>query len=232
MFAHTPHFLAAAFLLMASAYSQNDKTLLRRGNEAFNKGEYAAAADLYSRSREKNPDNPSAGFNLGAALYRMGNNDSVRHVLQEVLKQNPSKELAAKTWHNLGNSYLAERKPREAIEAYKNALKLNPRDEDTRYNLAYAQRMIPPPQNQNQNQDEKNNNNSNSKDPKQQQENQEKSQENNPTDRNNQSQQQKPQMSPEEAEKMLQALMNKEKQNERDMKEKTKRSVSPSGKDW
>lgn len=230
MFAHTLPFLAAAFLLMASAYTQNDKTLLRRGNEAFSKGEYAAAADLYSRSRKKNPDNPSTGFNLGAALYRMGYNDSVRHVLQEVLKQNPSKELAAKTWHNLGNSYLAERKPREAIEAYKNALKLNPRDEDTRYNLAYAQRMIPPPRNQNQNQNEKNNNNS--KDPKQQQENQEKSQENNPSDRNNQSQQQKPQMSSEEAEKMLQALMNKEKQNERDMKEKTKRSVSPSGKDW
>lgn len=218
-------FLLFSLLCATGSRAQSENALIRRGNEAFQKGDYNAAADFYTRSRQKNPDNPTAGFNLGAALYRLGHNDSVRHVLQDILRKNPSPDLAAKAWHNLGNTYLSERKPQEAIEAYKNALRLNPDDDDTRYNLAYAQRLIPPPQNQNQNQ--KNDKNSNDNRPSPQQ--------NNPTpssDNENKRQPSPSQMSPEEAEKMLQALMNKEKQNARDRKEKAQRSVSPSGKDW
>lgn len=214
-----------SFLIATGTRAQSDKALIRRGNEAFQRGDYATAADFYSRSRQKKTDNPTAGFNLGAALYRLGKNDSVRTVLQEVLRKNPSPELAAKAWHNVGNSYLSERKPQEAIEAYKNALRLNPDDDDTRYNLAYAQRLIPPPQNQNQ----KQKNNKNSDDTR------ESSQQKNPTpssDSENKRQPSPSQMSPEEAEKMLQALMNKEKQNARERKEKAQRSVAPSGKDW
>lgn len=212
-------------LIATGIRAQSEKALIRRGNEAFQKGDYAAAADFYTHSRQKNPDNPTADFNLGAALYRLGHNDSVRTVLQEMLRKNPSTDLTAKAWHNLGNTYLSERKPREAIEAYKNALRLNPDDDDTRYNLAYAQRLIPPPQNQKQ----KGEKNSNDNQPSQQQKN---SAPSSPSERENKLQPSSSSMSSEEAEKMLQALMNKEKQSARDRNEKTQRSVAPSGKDW
>jgi tetratricopeptide (TPR) repeat protein len=220
-------FVVCYILLASGTLAQSDKALIRRGNEAFQKGDYAAAADFYNRSRNKNPDNPTAGFNLGAALYRMGHNDSVRAVLQEILRKKPSPDLAAKTWHNLGNTFLSERKPHEAIEAYKNALRLNPEDDDTRYNLAYAQRLIPPPQNQKQN--PKNNKNNNDSQQNQQQNN---PPQNTSSENHNKHQPAPSQMSREEAEKMLQALMNREKQNAQDRKEKSLRSVSPSGKDW
>lgn len=227
MTVHLKFFALCCILLPSGTLAQSEKALIRRGNKAFQKGDYAAAVDFYNRSRDKNPDNPTAGFNLGAALYRMGHNDSVRSVLQEILRKNPSPDLAAKTWHNLGNTYLSERKPHEAIEAYKNALRLNPDDDDTRYNLAYALRLIPPPQNQNQNQNNKNSDNNS-----QQNQQQHNPSRNTPSESENKRQSNASQMSQEEAEKMLQALMNKEKQNAQNRKEKSQRSVSPSGKDW
>lgn len=203
---------------------------IRKGNEAFKKGDYLTAAENYRKALNKEPDNATAAFNLGAALYRENKMDSTRQVLQETLRKSIPQELEAKVWHNLGNSFLKERKPQEAIEAYKKALKINPDDEDTRYNLAYAQRLIPPPssnqQKQNKNQQKQNSEDKSANSPD------DRSQKKSDAPRPNSENHPRQTMSKEEAEKLLQALLNKEAQNSKEFKENTKRSVSASGKDW
>lgn len=228
--------LFISFILLTTSFpkgaqGQSIRKSIREGNEAFRKGDYPLAARRYAQPLKKDPDNTIARFNLGTAYYRMSNYDSLRHHLHQMLKNNPESHLAAKAWHNLGNSYLAERKPKEAIEAYKNALRLNPEDEDTRYNLAYALRMIPPPSPNSKENDKKNNNN-NSEQNKQNSRSQ-----NDPSQRNEnnpqKAQRPQPQMNREEADKLLQALLNKEQQKELNNDKNTREViVSASGKDW
>ncbi|MCS6981329.1 MAG: tetratricopeptide repeat protein [Flavobacteriales bacterium] len=223
-------FILILWLTCFRAHGQSASKAIREGNEAFRKGDYPTAARRYAQPLKKDPDNPVARFNLGAAYYRMNNYDSLRHHLHQMLKNNPEGQLAAKAWHNLGNSYLAERKPQEAIEAYKNALRLNPEDEDTRYNLAYALRMIPPPSPNSKETDKKKNAHPS------QQEKQNSRPQNEPAqkDENNSknAQRPQPQMSREEADKLLQALLNKEQQKDLDNKNAKEVIVSASGKDW
>jgi len=208
-------------------YSQTSGTYIRQGNKAFEKADYQEASRLYRESLKKKPDLTEGLFNLGNALYRQGKFDSTRTNWQKVIESTPRQDIKSQAWHNIGNSYLSERKPREAIEAYKNALKLNPQDEETRHNLAYALRLLPPPQQQNQNKDHKNDqekNKNQSGNSSQSNKNQE-NKSNNPT---------RPQenLTREEAEKLLQALMNKEQQDKTNKEKKERFSVSPSGKDW
>jgi tetratricopeptide (TPR) repeat protein len=102
--------------------------------------------------------------NFGEAYYNKGNTnyekDSFRLAAEDFknaasLLQNPTEK--ARALHNMGNSYLKQRNYNEAIEAYKNALKTNPNDRDTKYNLEYAKAMLKnnPPKNNDKN-DKKN----------------------------------------------------------------------------
>ncbi|MBT7896447.1 MAG: tetratricopeptide repeat protein, partial [Flavobacteriales bacterium] len=133
--------------------------------------------------------------------------------LFDALKDNAKNNIdLAKINHNLGNSLLKENKTDQAIEAYKNALRQNPTDEDTRYNLAYAQKV------------------------KKQEEQQKDQQENKDQDKKEekkQEEQQKEDMSKEDAEKMLEALQQREKKlQEKLQKRKGKGQKIKILKDW
>jgi Ca-activated chloride channel family protein len=215
-----------ALLINNSLFAQDPQKLLRSGNKAYYAGKFKEAEIDYRKSFEKNKEYYKGMFNLGNALYKQ-NNYSESANIYDLLTQNNAIDntTKSKVFHNLGNSKLQEKKYEESINAYKNALKLNPKDQETKYNLAYAQKKL---QQQQQQQDKENKDNKQNKDQQQQQqENQDKK------DEQKQQQQQKNEISKEDAEKMLNALNNQEKDLQ-DNKKKDSIKVVNAGllKDW
>lgn len=214
-----------------AATAQNEKQILRKGNEAYHGGKPMEAANLYRKSLRTKQDFYKANFNLGDALYKTAalikagkipppdkrmTRDSAANVVfaqaaeqfEVVAESVKNADTIQKAWHNYGNAKLMQSSYEDAISGYKKALRLNPKDEETRYNLAYAQRQLKKQQQQqNKNQDKKD-----KKEDKKEENKQEKDKENinNQNDKDKQEAQQ-PQMSKEQAEQMLNALKNAEK---------------------
>ncbi|MFC1733150.1 tetratricopeptide repeat protein [candidate division KSB1 bacterium] len=221
--------------LISSGFAQNEAKLARRGNKLYNEGKYNAAEIDYRKSLEKKSDYTKAQFNLGNAMYQQKNYEEASKVFEGLTQKSMDAVTTAKAYHNLGNSYLEQKKFKEGINAYKNSLKLNPNDVDTKYNLAYAQRMLNQQQQQQQNKDQ-DQNQEDKKDQEQQnqdQQQQEQQKEQQQKQEQQQNQQQKGQMSKEDAERMLEALKNDElKTIEKVNKKKTKGVQVQIEKDW
>lgn len=156
---------------------------INQGNEAFRQHKYDSAQAIYQSALQNNPSSFEGHFNLGDALYASGKYGSARKSLENSLKTTEDKKSRAAALHNIGNSYMQEKNWKEAAEAFKQSLLLNPADRDTKYNLAYAQKML---QQQQQNQkNDKNNKDKNNKDKKDQKN------KNNKNNKDNKDQQQK-----------------------------------------
>jgi len=191
--------LILGFLLVAvnTVFAQSERKFIREGNTSFENKKYSDAEVAYKKSLGKNQESYEGNFNLGDAYYKQGKYDEAAKQFDMLKLQKKDKNSNAAALHNLGNTLLQSQKYPESIEAYKEALKLNPKDEDTRYNLAYAQAMLKQQQQQQQQNQDKNK--EDKKD--QQKKNQEQQKQ----------QQQKKEISKEDAERILQALNNDEK---------------------
>jgi Ca-activated chloride channel family protein len=205
--------VAAMFLLMAvSASAQSDRQYIRQGNQQFKTGDFANAEVSYRKALEKNPRNPQAVYNLGNALLAQ-NKDSAAVVQFESaakLETNPMRKY--QSFHNLGVICQSHKMYGEAIEAYKNALRLNPDDDETRYNLVLCQRQKQKQDQNQQNQDQQNKDDQKKDDKKDQQQDKDKQ------EQQKKQEQPKPQMSKENAEQLLNAAMQQEKQTQDRMK--------------
>jgi tetratricopeptide (TPR) repeat protein len=124
-----------------------------------------------ARAYERAAADERGSFNLGNALYRQQQYDQARQRYESAAAMAHDPKAQAHAYHNLGNSMLELKKPEEAINAYKEALKRDPADEDTRYNLAYAQRLL-----RQQQQQQKNDPNKDQKDKEQQKKDQQQDQ--------------------------------------------------------
>lgn len=197
------------FLLIAvSANAQENFT--RQGNRSYKDGDFDAATELYKKSLDKKY-NDKAQFNLGDSYYQQKKYEEAASSFKSVTDRNVTQQMEADAYYNLGNSMMEQQKYDEAFKAYKNCIKLNPEDEDARYNLEYARlKMIQQQQQQqNQNQDQqKQDKQDQQQQQQQQQEQQEQEQE---QQQQQQQQQQEQEMSKEDAERMLQALEEQEK---------------------
>ena len=131
-------FTVAVCMLSLHSKAQNDKTLIKKGNEAYDKKEYDIAIKNYQQASEKNPANPTAQYNLGNALYRNNKTDESVQAYDVALSNAISIADKAKAFYNKGVVLQHNKKLPECIDAYKNALKLNPQDEDARQNLQKA----------------------------------------------------------------------------------------------
>ncbi|HXU25727.1 MAG TPA: tetratricopeptide repeat protein, partial [Bacteroidia bacterium] len=162
------------------------------------------------------------------AYYKQGKYTEAIGQYDTYIKNNSNKDTLSKAFHNLGNSYLKTNSYNEAITAYKNALKLNPKDEDTRYNLAYTIKKLQEQQKQQQqNKDDKD-----KKDKKDKQD-QKKNVDNKKNDKDKKQEPQQPQMSKEEAQRMLDALKNSEQKLQMKKKNKDENaSRQNTDKDW
>ncbi|CAN5154719.1 hypothetical protein BH11BAC5_BH11BAC5_18510 [soil metagenome] len=214
--------LIALLILPCLLVAQNSNTLIKNGNDAYNKKEYDVAADNYKKAADKEPANEKAQYNLGNALYKKGNADDALQAYDAAIKSTKSKNDQSASWYNKGVSLQNNKKLPECIDAYKNALKLNPADEDARFNL---QKALLQQQKQQQQKEQQDKDNKKPKDDKQKdKQQQEKDQ-----------QQPKPQpskMTKKEAEEKLKALLQQEKNLQNKLRKVDAASPNKPEKDW
>ena len=227
------------------AHAQNPNKLIRQGNNAYTDSSYTTAEESYREALAANQDAFNAAFNLADAIYKQGSYEESSALFQGLTAKAESKTEKAMAYHNLGNSLLKEQKLAESIEAYKNALRNNPSDADTKHNLAFAQRMKQQQEQkkaeeqkqedqQEQQQQEEEEEQKQEEEKKEQQEGNNQNQEQEPQEEQRPQNEQNPdQISKEEAEKMLDALQQQEKELQEDLqKKKTKGVKLKIEKDW
>lgn len=217
--------------------AQNKKSFLKEGNKLFSDSSYNASEIKYRKSLEKDQDYFSASYNLANSIYKQERFDESSS-LYESLKDNArNNHELSQIYHNKGNSLMKQQKTDLAIKAYKDALRENPNDEDTRFNLAYAKKIK---QKEEENKDKENKDEENKEEENKEKKDQEKKDEKNKEQENKdeenkeqEKEEKKDQMSKEDAEKMLEALEQKEKElQEKLQKKKVKGKKIKILKDW
>ncbi len=209
-------------LLPFIANAQSKKNYLRNGNDLYQDSMFNEAEMKYRKSLEKDQDYFPASYNLADAIYKQERFEESANLFDALTDNAKDKNEKAKIYHNLGNSLLKQQKIKESIAAYKDALRNSPTDEDTRHNLALAQKMLQQQQEQQeQNKEEK-------------EENQEEEKEQGKQEQQKEQQpQEKEGMSKETAEKILEALQQQEKKlQEKLQKKKVKGKKVKVLKDW
>ena len=230
-----------SLLISFTSFAQNKKSLLREGNTLYADSSYNDAEMQYRKSLEKDQDYFNASFNLADAVYKQERYEESSALFGALIDNAPTESDLSKVYHNMGNSLVKEQKLDEAIDAYKNALRINPNDAETRHNLALCKKQK---QEQEQQQEE------NKEDKEEQEENkeemegekkeeQEKNEQKNENQKQKQEEQQnqkeekKEEMSKEDAEKMLEAIQQQEKDLQEELqKKKVKGKRIKVLKDW
>ena len=206
------------FVFALTVNAQNDRQLIREGNRMFNKQQYDKAEIQYRKAVSKNPSNTQAVYNLGCALM-MQNKDSAAIVQYEkAVKLEKNKFRLASAYHNIGVICQNHKMYGDAIKAYEQALRNNPKDDETRYNLALCKKLQKNDKKDNnkKKQDKKNENNDSQKN---------KDKNNDKNKGENKQQQPKEQMSKENAEQLLNAAI----QNEKATQQRLKKAMQKPG---
>ncbi len=230
------------FLLLANATfaQKNERSYLRSGNKLYNDSLYVKAEVDYRKALEANPNSTEAIYNLGNALSQQQKFQDAMEQYQAAARIEKNKTKLAQIYHNMGVLLQADKQYPQCIEAYKQALRNNPKDDETRYNLALAQKLLKDQQQNQQNQDNKDNKDDKEKEKKDQQQKEQEEQKKQDQDKKDQ-QQQPPkqeqqkdnQMSKENAEQLLNAAMQDEKQTQEKMKKQQQQvSGRKLDKDW
>lgn len=202
---------------------------LREGNKDYKKEKYTESEIEYRKALEVNGRSPEGTYNLGNSLYKQDKNKEAIEQYMSVAGIEKDKEKLSSAYHNMGNSFMKENDIQKGIEAYKQALRFNPHDNETRFNLALAQKMLNDQQQQDQDQkddQEQENKEDQNKEEQQKdqqqdnkdQQNQDPEQQQKDQQQQNQEKQQQQQMSKENAEQLLNAI----ERDERDTQEKVK----------
>ena len=217
------------------AFAQVDKRDVRRGNADFRKENYKEAEIDYRKALVKDSLSMAANYNLANTLYREGDMEQAGKVLERIKEVAPSTPSAADYYYNLGDVAIAKQDWQGAVDAFKNALLLNPSDMDAKENYIYAKKKLEDQQNQ-QNQQNQDNQDQNKQDNQDQNndQNQDQNNDQNQDDQNDQnkdndqndqnkdqnnnqnkdSQGQEPKITPQAAQQMLQAIQAKEKETQ------------------
>ena len=229
-------FYILSLLLVASAgqvlaQQKTDRDYLRSGNKLYNDSLFIKAEVDYRKALELNPKSTDAMFNLANALLMQQKAQEAMEQYQSVSKIEKDKEKLAQIYHNMGVMLQSAKQLPQCIEAYKESLRNNPKDDETRYNLALAQKQLKDQQQNQQNQDQQQ---QEQKEDKQDQNKDQQEQEQKDQQQQNQQQQQqnKNEMSKENAEQLLNAVM----QDEKNVQDKVKKQIQIQGKklekDW
>ena len=203
--------LLMLLLAFQSATAQTDRKLIRQGNRQFRNQHYEEAEATYRKASAANAQNPEAQYNLGCALMAQQKDSMAMKCFQNSAQLHTDKQRKAQAYHNMGVILQQKKQFGEAAEAYKAALRNNPKDNETRYNLALCLKQMKnqPKQNQNQKKDENKDKNKDKEKEKNENKNQ----------KDQKQPEEKPeQMSKENAEQMLNAAMQQEKATQQRMK--------------
>lgn len=215
-------------LMSVSAFAQKaERDYIRKGNRAFKDSVFVDAEVNYRKALDANPSSTIARFNLGNTLLWQNKAQEAMNEFADAARIEKDKGRKAQIFHNMGVIFHTTKEYEKAIEMYKEALRNNPSDDETRYNLALAQKMLKDQQQNQQNQDQNQQEQQQNQDQQQQQQ----------QDQQQQQQQQQPEqkqdeMSKENAEQLLNSVM----QDEQNTQDKVKKQQVIQGsrleKDW
>ena len=140
-----------------STLAQSERRITRKANTQYETGNFVNAEINYKKAIEKNADLLEAEFNLGDALVKQERFEEALESFEKVSSTTNNTILKANALHNKGNVLLSQQDLEGALESYKDALRINPKDNETRYNYAYVKKQLEQQQEQNQeNQDQEN----------------------------------------------------------------------------
>jgi len=246
------------FLISMATFAQNERKVIRHGVKAYQEGDFSEAEVQFRKANDINHESFEAEFNTGAALYGQEKYEETVKLYEPLVDKSSDPEALAHIWHNIGNSLLEAQQYEPSIEAYKNSLRLSPIDIDTKYNLAYAKKKLQDQQQQNQDQQDQQQQDQDQQDQQQQnqdqqdqqqqnqdqqeqqqnqdQQEQQQNQDQQEQQQNQDQQEQQPrplEISKEDAERMLNAIQ----QQEKDVKEKVDKkkaavATAKTEKDW
>ena len=227
-------------LLLLTAISVSaqkaERDYIRKGNSAYKDSTYVNAEVNYRKAIDVNPKSAISMYNLGNTLMQQNKLQEAMEQFVAATKMEKDKGNLAQIYHNMGVIFHSGKDYAKAVEAYKESLRNNPKDNETRYNLALAQKMLKDQEQNQQNQDQNQDQHQDKKEPEKEQDKDKQDQ--NQQDQQNQDQQQQPpqpqenQMSKENAEQLLKSVM----QDEKDVQDKVKKQQVIQGgrleKDW
>ena len=232
---------------LAHAQLYPERRHVRAGNREYGRENYVEAEGRYMGALSRNQASYEGHFGLGDTYYKQERFEEAEKQFEQLTQVPADPETMAKTFYNYGNSLFQQYKPdynrqklEQALEAYKQSLRLNPSDEQAKFNLAYTQKLLERDDdennggggggggggqdNQNPDQQPDQNEGDGDQNPDQQDPNQ--------GDQNGQPQPQEGRMSQQEAEQILNAMQNNEESAREKMEGQPAKAVGRSGKNW
>lgn len=209
-------------LISFSVFGQTERKYIRSGNKLYDEKKYTDAELSYRKALDKKANSFESSFNIGNSLYKEGKFLEAANQFSNLTDATNDKDKLAKVYHNLGNSYVKSQKLQEGIDSYKKSLIQNPSDKDTKFNLAYVQRLLKQQQEQKEKdkQDKKEDPKDKKKEDKDNKDQQKKQDQQKQKDQQKQDQQkQEKKISPEDAQRMLDAVQNDEKKLQKKLEE-------------
>lgn len=241
------------FLIATTGFAQRQvRQATREGNSLFHKEDFLNAEIQYRKALEVAPNDSLATYNLGNALIHQQQDEKAKESLQQFVnaasaaQKGGNRTLASKAYFNAGDVCMAAQQYQEAVQFFKRSLRNNPLDDEARYNLALAQKLLQQQQDENQDQnkddqqqqqqqDQQQQNQDQQQDQNKDQQQQDPPQQDQPQDQQEQQpQQQQGQMSQDQAEAILNAnnrdeQQTQEKVQQQQMQQMQRRKTS---KDW
>lgn len=224
--------LGLMFVSVAVYGQKTERDYLRSGNKLYKDSTFVKAEVDYRKALELEPKSTDAMYNLGNALLMQQKAKEAMEQFEAASRVEKDKAKLAQIYHNMGVILQSSKQLPQCIEAYKQALRNNPKDDETRYNQALAQKQLKDQQQQQDQNQEKDQKQDQKKDEQQQNKDQQEQDKKDQQQNNQQQQQNENQMSKENAEQLLKAAM----QDEKNVQDKVKKAVQVQGrkleKDW
>ena len=199
-------------MVAVSASAQKaERDYIRKGNRAYKDSTYVNAEVNYRKAIDTNPKSTIAMYNLGNTLIQQNKLQEAMEQYATAAKIEKDKSKLAQIYHNMGVIFHSGKDYAKAVEAYKESLRNNPKDNETRYNLALAQKMLKEQGQNQQNQDQNQDQDKKDKENEQDKQDQNKQDEQNQDQQQQQSQPQDNKMSKENAEQLLKSVMQEDK---------------------
>jgi Ca-activated chloride channel family protein len=208
--------LTGCVLFALCTQAQEENKLIRAGNKLYKQGQYEKALPEYEKAVTQNPKNPLAFYNLGNAQFRGNDFTSSEKTYDNAAGTAITKEVKQQSLYNKGVSLSKQKKLQESIDAYKQALRMNPQDTDNRFNLEKALSELKKQQQQQQQQQPK----EQEKKKKQEQQKQQPKE------------QPKQNLDKKKIEQYLKSLEQKEQEVQRKMQQSKSRAATQPEKDW